>query len=324
MALDLDAFQKTYVYEARAPVPEVLADLKAVAELDARAERKRRTLWIAAWSLMVFSLVAAALLSLVVGQLSFAQQDAWGGMPFVVAVASFVAGIVLFILRARASRTDLDNRRYDLVATLLKRFQVDLDASAPVAVKLDLAPADDARKRVGTPKRGRWECEDFTDAWLSLHGRFADGTHLHLSAVERLQKRKRYGRSRSGRTKLKTKRKGRTLLQVGLRVKPERFPGLADLGPAAKQAVKLPPGVALSRLDVAKDRVELRALMDEEWVARAPRTPAPSEVHPSRGPRPREPSKTDASRTATMMLLSLYQVLHHSSARARPGGRSTP
>ncbi|MBZ4377170.1 hypothetical protein [Corallococcus sp. AS-1-6] len=322
MAFDPSAFQKTYVYEARATVPEVLADLKALGELDARAEGKRRTLWIAAWGLLAFSVAGCALLSAVVGQLSFARQDALAGMPWLVGVASFVAGIVLFIVRGSTSRTDLDNRRYGLLATLLKRFQVDLDASAPVDVKLDLAPVDDARKCVGKRKRGRWDSEDFTDTWLSLHGRFADGTHLHLSAVEHLQKRRRTGRGSSGKTKLKTKRKGKTLLQVGLRVKPERFPGLAEQRANAKKAAKLPPGVALSRLDVAQDRVAMRAVLDQEWTVLTTKPAPPAGTTPQAG---RLPARQDAARAATMMLLSLYQVLNHSRSRGQPGkSRSTP
>ncbi|NNC22434.1 hypothetical protein HJC22_42840, partial [Corallococcus exiguus] len=246
MALDTSEFKKTYVYETRAPVPEVLADLRALAGLDSRAEKTRITVGIGSWVFLCLSIW-------------FTVLTQW-----LLAAALFATSIALCILWMRSKHTDLDNRRYGLVSALLQRFQVDLDANTPVDVKLDLAPEDEARKSVGKLKRGRWDCEDFTDAWLSLHGRFADGTHLHLSVVEHVQKRKRYGRGSSGKTKLKTKRKGKTLLQVGLRVKPERFPGLADQRANAKQAVRLPPEVVLSRLDVTQDRVAMRALLGRD------------------------------------------------------------
>ncbi|NPC47920.1 hypothetical protein D7X99_06740 [Corallococcus sp. AB032C] len=302
MALDTSAFKKTYVYETRAPVPEVLADLKALAGLDSRAEKTRTLVGIGSWVFVCLSI-------------SFTVLTQW-----LLAAAFFATSIALCIRWMRSKHTDLDNRRYGLVSTLLQRFQVDLDANAPVDVKLDLAPEDEARKSVGKLKRGRWDCEDFTDAWLSLHGRFADGTHLHLSVVEHVQKRKRYGRGSSGKTKLKTKRKGKTLLQVGLRVKPERFPGLAEQRANAKQAVRLPPEVVLSRLDVAQDRVAMRALLGRDgrdWVVRRTKPASPSELIV------RPPD--DASRVVTMMLLSLYQVLNHSSSQGQPGKmRSTP
>ncbi|MGE6763512.1 hypothetical protein ACQKGO_36215 [Corallococcus interemptor] len=304
MALDPSEFLKTYVYEVRAPVPEVLADLKALEELDIRTEKKRRMLWRAALSCMGLTvpLIIAPIL-------------------WLLAAASFATGIALILIRARVGRADLDNRRYGLLATVLKRFQVDLDANAPVDVKLDLSPVDDAHKCVGKKKRGRWDSEDFTDAWLSLHGRLADGTHLHLSVVEHLQKRRRSSRSSSGKTKLKTKRKGKTLLQVGLRVKPERFPGLAGLRANAKQAAKLPPGVALSRLDVAEDRLAMRAVLDQEWTVLTTK-PAPPEGKTPQGVKP--PARQDGARAATMMLLSLYQVLGTSRRQGATPARQKP
>ncbi|WP_434301385.1 hypothetical protein [Corallococcus exiguus] len=302
MALDTSEFKKTYVYETRAPVPEVLADLRALAGLDSRAEKTRITVGIGSWVFLCLSIW-------------FTVLTQW-----LLAAALFATSIALCILWMRSKHTDLDNRRYGLVSALLQRFQVDLDANTPVDVKLDLAPEDEARKSVGKLKRGRWDCEDFTDAWLSLHGRFADGTHLHLSVVEHVQKRKRYGRGSSGKTKLKTKRKGKTMLQVGLRVKPERFPGLADQRANAKQAVRLPPEVVLSRLDVTQDRVAMRALLGRDgrdWVVRRTKPTSPSE--------PIVLPPNDASRVVTMMLLSLYQVLNHSSSQGQPGKmRSTP
>jgi hypothetical protein len=315
VALDPIAFQQTYVYEARAPVSEVLADLTALAGLDAVAERRRLLLWRWAWGLL--GLAAAGL---IIGPILVAAYLGSGNQHLWVVVGSALTAGGLFLIRRRAHRTDLDNRRYELVATLLKRLQVDLTPDAPVDVRLDLAPLDEKRKSVAKLRRGRWNCEDFTDPWLSLQGRFADGTGLHLSMVDHLQKRSRSQSSRSGKTKTKTKQKGKALLQVGLRVKPERFPELAGMESRARSIVRMPPGVQVSRLQVAGDRVSLRALMARDWVARAPRS-----VASTAGKQPPAPDAQDASRTATMMLLSLFQVLHFSSAPGKPGSvRTTP
>ena len=301
MALDTSEFKKTYVYETRAPVAEVLADLKRLGELDTWAERRRLSMGIGSFVFLCLSI-------------SFTVLTQW-----LLAAALFATSIALCILWMRSKHTDLDNRRYGLVSALLQRFQVDLDANAPVDVKLDLAPEDAERKCVGKLKRGRWDCEDFTDAWLSLHGRFADGTHLHLSVVEHVQKRKRHGRGSSGKMKLKTKRKGKTLLQVGLRVKPERFPGLASQAANAKKAVRLPQEVILSRLDVAQDRVAMRALLGRdgrEWVVRRTKPTSPRELIAL--------PPNDASRVVTMMLLSLYQVLGATHRQSPSPGRQQP
>ncbi|CAM3408557.1 hypothetical protein G4177_00540 [Corallococcus sp. ZKHCc1 1396] len=312
MALDLSAFQKTLVYQAHAPVPEVLEDLKVLGSLDQKVESVRRALWIAAWVLLG------------VGFLSCFVLGPFGLLGAAVAV-------VLFIVRARRGRMDLENRRYGLVTTLLTRLQVDLEKDARVDLTLDLAPNDEVRKRVDQGSKGQWQYEDFTDTWLELQGRFADGTHLHLSMVEHLRKRSRTQRNARGKTKTKRKQKGKALMQVSLRVKPERHPGLASLAESAKSAARLPPGIHLSRIRVDADRVGMRALLDHDWVARAPKPEFPRAslaMAPSKGRKPKvpvaPPGKHDASRTATMMLLSLYQVLNFSSSqRRRSDARAT-
>ncbi|WP_147448910.1 hypothetical protein [Corallococcus terminator] len=258
--------------------------------------------------------------------LSYEERQGYDELHVYVFWAFALTSVVLFLVRRRARRSDLEDRRYGLVATLLKRLWVDLDENAPVELKLDLSPCDEARKSVGKLKRGKWNCEDFTDPWLSLKGRFADGTHLHVSMVERLQKRKRFATVGRGKRRLKLKRKGKALLQVGLRVKPERFPGLSRLDASARRAVRLPAGVKLSRLDVAGDRVSMRALLDLDWVDRVASEPeAKKELNPLDPSGIRTSPAHDASRAATMMLLSLYQVLnfarsarHHGNKRALP------
>ncbi|NBD10181.1 MULTISPECIES: hypothetical protein [Corallococcus] len=324
MALDPIAFQQTHLYAIRAPVEEVLADLKTLEGMDVEAEEKRGLLWVGAWGALLSSIALYCL----VGVLWMENQSPelrarFSFLPALVFWVPLLASVVLFIVRARSRKADLENRRYGLVARLLQRFMVDLEPNAPVDLKLDLAPIDESHKCVGRPSRGRWDCEDFTDAWLSLQGRFADGTHLHLSMVDHLQKRKRTRRSASGRTKIKRKTKGKSLLQVALRVKPERHPGLAELGSSAQRAARLPPGIRLSRLEVSEDRVAMRALLPQDWVEWAPKPPAAPAG--KKGHRAPPPGPQDASRAATMMLLSLYQVLNFSSSLRKFGSvRASP
>ncbi|RKH63907.1 hypothetical protein, partial [Corallococcus llansteffanensis] len=267
MALDLSEFQKTYVYRAQdSSVPVVLADLEVVGQLDWQAEMTRRKLWIMAWVLLGCGIGSFFLLPFLMDAHPEGAWDVYGPVLSGVGALYLVTSVVLFVVRARRRRMDLDNRRYGLVATLLKRLQVDMDPDSPVSLTLDLAPNDEAHKRVHQGPHGRWQREDFTDAWLDLQGRFADGTHLHLSMVEHLQKRRRTQRNARGKTKTKRKQKGKALMQVSLRVKPERYPGLADLSASARGAARLPPGIKLSRIRVATDRVAMRALMAHDWV----------------------------------------------------------
>ncbi|NOK09189.1 hypothetical protein, partial [Corallococcus exercitus] len=223
-------------------------------------------------------------------------------------------GLCLFLWRFALKDRDLDNRRYGLAQVLLRRLQVDLAPDAPVRLKLDLRPTDVREKRVKQDMVGWWNTDFFVDPWFTLEGRLADGTFLRIHMVERLQKRERSKTSASGKSRTKTKRKGFARLEVSVRVKPERYPGLERLKARATNATRLPRRVELERVRVAVDRMSLRARLSDEWVAR-PEKVAGDPDAPAFWRQALE--KDDASRTATMMLLSLYQVLGHARRRAK-------
>ncbi|HZI12392.1 MAG TPA: hypothetical protein VE153_18560, partial [Myxococcus sp.] len=149
-------------------------------------------------------------------------------------------------------------------------------------------------------------------------------------AAERLRKRKRTRRNPRGKSKTKHKSKGLMVLQVRLRVKPERHPRLTDFQSRAARAVKLPKGAVLNRLRVAKDGVALRVRLPLDWQAGpAPTADAPPArkpaLVPGRRAAPAPQGPVDASRTVLMMLLSLYQVLNYSTAlRKRAGAKAAP
>ncbi|RKH72063.1 hypothetical protein [Corallococcus aberystwythensis] len=330
MPLDLEAFQKTRVYQARATVAEVLEDLQALDPRSKRAPEEPDPASVQArkGKRLGQGLLLTAGVSFVILRLLPSSQEGlaalFGFLCFLTLLSGFIVLLVSFINRQTASMgmsLDRENLfaaphkepRRQLLATLLKRFQVDLDANAPVDVRMDLTSPTEPGKRVHQGKHGAWDREDFSDPWLSLQGRFADGTQLHLSVeeqVRRLERKKVMPRK----VKHQRKQSGVSLMTVALRVNPERYPGLADMNARAQGLVRLPPGATLKRLRVAGDRVELRVLLDEDGVPRSPRASGEDD------------KKTDASRTVTMMLLSLYQVLNHSSSsQGQPGKvRSTP
>ncbi|MBN8229946.1 hypothetical protein JYK02_20750 [Corallococcus macrosporus] len=339
MPLDREAPQKTRVYTKRAPVAEVLGDLRAMdprpppapeaqpgPDPEQQARKARR---------LGLGLLLAAVVSFVILRLLPSEQEGlsvlfgfvcfltlFGG--FMVLIVSFTGGVGPLMETSRFMEerflAPYKEQRRLLLATLLQRFQVDLDAKAPVDVTLDLTSPLAQGNRVHHGKHGTGTREDFVQPWLSLRGPFADGTELRLSVVDQVRILRRT-KTTALKSKTKQKRSGGSLMTVALRVKPERYPGLAAMEAHALGAVRLPPGARLKRVRVAEDRVELRVLLDEDWVAQAPR--APSKVPPDEA-EPADEAEPDASRTVTMMLLSLYQVLNHSSSRGQPGNvRST-
>ncbi|RKH72061.1 hypothetical protein [Corallococcus aberystwythensis] len=320
MAVNVSRFHERFTYQSRAPVPDLLEDMTVLSQLDARAEGQRRALEWSGW-LTVIPGGVMAILAYGVWMGSMEAEDPFSEagtlllqVTGVVGGLLLVAGLCLFLWRASLKRRDLDNRRYGLAQVLLQRLQLDLAPDAPVWLKLDLRPPDLLDKRVRQDMVGWWNTDFFVDPWFKLETRLADGTFVRIHMVERLQKRERSKTSASGKSRTKTKRKGFALLDVSVRVKPHRFPGLERLKSRASAATRLPRHIELERVRVAADRMSLRVRLSDDWVARP---------HKEAGD-PEAPAfwrqalaKDDASRTATMMLLSLYQVLGYARRRAK-------
>ncbi|MCY1030204.1 hypothetical protein OV207_01960 [Corallococcus sp. BB11-1] len=307
MAVNITRFHNVFLYQSHATVPELLQDMEVLGHLDARAEEQlgamKKGIWLTGvpggvliglcWGLWASSADGATPLS--------GEEAQFADWALAVGLLLLGVGSFLFIWRSRLRPRDLDNRRYDLARVLLKRLHVDLAPDASVRLKLDLRQPDVQDKRVKQEMVGWWDTQFFVDPWFTLEGRLADGTFLKIHMVERLQKRERSKTSASGKTRTKTKTKGFARLDVSLRVKADRHPGLGALKAQATRALRLPRRVELERVRVAADRLSVRARLAQDWVAREGRAL----------------EKDDASRTATMMLLSLYQVLHYARRRGK-------
>ncbi|MCY1040823.1 hypothetical protein OV208_05760 [Corallococcus sp. bb12-1] len=320
MAVNITRFHNVFLYQSRAPVPELLRDLTVLGGLDAHAERQLGSLTMGAW-LSAIPGGVLALLSYGIWAGSVNADDELSEQAilllkfgFFFGVLLLAVGLLLFVRRDRLKPRDLDNRRYGLARVLLKRLQVDLAPDAPVRLKLDLRQPDVREKRVRQDMVGWWNTEFFVDPWFLLETRLADGTFLRIRMVEKHQKRERHKTNARGKTKRILKLKGFARLEVSLRVKPERHPGLGALKGQATNATRLPSRVELERVRVAADRLSLRVRLAKDWVAQAQQASADPET-PSIWEEALE--KDDASRTATMMLLSLYQVVRYARLRGK-------
>jgi hypothetical protein len=307
MAIDIDRFREDLIYRVQAPLAAVLEDLEFLRGFDRDIEAQHQKWYTRGQAGVIGGGITAAALLFI-----FAPTMLLG-------LAGVGAGMYCHYRALGFHRLNLPDRRYELLTQVLTRLQPDIASAEPVTVRLDFQPSVSPAKRVKEHKVGVWDATDYVDPWLSLRVRLKDGTHLLLSMAERVQQRERYKRSASGKQKKKQKSKGSALIQVRLRVKPERHPRLEGLGPRAWRAAKLPRGAALARLRVARDGLSMRARLPLEWRSGAvtgrdvPRTPAD------------EALRVDASRTVLMMLLSLYQVLNYSTAlRKRAAARATP
>lgn len=302
MGFNLDRFRRERVYRCSGPIRELRADLDRLRILDIGVEQRRRS-----WGLAALLCLGAAAVAILIQRMF--PQDASVLRVSLSAASVLVAGAAgCCAMFLRFKRLDLENRRYTLASQLLLRLRHDIGADAPVKLVLDLTPVDAPDKQKGkhvTPSG--WKAQDFSDPWFTLQTRLLDGTYLRIGMVECLQKRSRVRRTQTGKYKYKTCEYSWAFIQVQLRVKPERYPNLARLEPQARQALRLPDGVAVKRLKLSKDRMVLRTFVEQRWSA---------------GHAAEVGEAVEAPRAVVMMLLSLYQVLNYSKHLRKQGRAS--
>lgn len=289
MAVDLRKLRAQLIHHTRAPASQVLADLQVLRGLDAEMEKKQAR---AGTVGCTTALLGLGLLLLSTALVPLAPLFA--GAAALLLLTALISGIRRFVHK----RLNLENRRYELVSRLLELLRADIAPSEPLTLELDLRPDTHAAKfhREGETRTG-WKVKHYLDPWLSLQGRLLDGTHFHVELTERVEERSRWKKNSRGKSKHKTKKLSDAIARVQLRVKPERYQHLGRLGPHASQAVQLPPGTQLKRLDVEADRLTLMVLVDSPW-----------DTHET------DPTPVNAVRVVAMMFLSLYQVLNLSRA----------
>jgi hypothetical protein len=308
MALDLQEFKKTLIYELEGPVTEVQRDVPRLRLVDKHFEKLAfRALMVA----LVLSL--ATIIGGVATFMAFDSRAEHPEIPGAVTVALLIATIVSWIVRSRRKRLDTEDRRYELVGQLLRLLKTDMAADATVNVRLDLGPADARAKFDREGEAGPWSVKYYVDPWLQLRGRLLDGTRFLVTMIEKTQHRSRWKRSASGKMKRKTKTKSGSEASLLLKIKPSRHPALQKLGSDANGALQLPPEVQPKDLQVTAEGIVLKTRLDPEWVV-----PGPNE---------REEDMTGPSgpHAVAMMFLSLYQILNLSKAigkKAAAGGQA--
>jgi hypothetical protein len=212
----------------------------------------------------------------------------FGRAALVVALAAFVAAIVLGVLWKRLAAADISDNVRDVALPFLAIVKQDLAPGAMVSVDLDLAPATDAAKRTGvSPPYARGSYTkvvdtSYRDAWFSGSARLADASVLRWHVVDEVIESKRSKRSRSNKWKTKTHEVKRSAIAVSVALPTKTYAVAAG---AAKPNLKLALAaddkrttVKLVRKIKAKDLdpIDPRALIDTVAEAYRRVTPARS------------------------------------------------
>ncbi|MAD80757.1 MAG: hypothetical protein QGG71_24140 [Pirellulaceae bacterium] len=286
-SFDEAKFKRSLCYNVTSSAETVLTDMDFLRQFDIEQEKKSR-LWLGVGWL--------GIVGIVIGAACFfgMQSVVLGGAAGVLGLVTAIAG---FSVRAIHGRLDLDDRRYEVVAGLLRLLSKDMADDAPVTVALDFQPHNHKKKLQRKGKVGYWNVQFFVDGWLTMQGRFLDGTKYTVTLIEKQQDRHRTKRSASGKTKHKHKTKNSSEAIISLKIKEKRYPQAQELYKTLNETLKLPSWVELKSVVAEGDVLTLRTTSRVTWDA-----PGPGEKAAAR----------DGINWMAMMFLSLYRFLNNS------------
>lgn len=287
--MDLAAFSRTHIYSTRALPHVIERDMHELQGLDRYYERKESQ-----WTgrALIGFLVAFPAMCVAKG-----ANPSEKNLMAVGVVLCIVWVIIAFRIRAKFGQKDIEDRRYQLIARLVRCLAVDMRPDQPLRVMLDLRKVDIPPKCTDKGSRNGWAVEYFRDPWLRLQGRFADGTRFVIRITDIVQNRSRPKIGRSGKRKIKMKQKGKAIAVVELAAKPEAYPLLPRVAEGAREAVQLPRRARLKDLKIRGHRIALKCMIPYDWY----------ETEESE-------NRLVGSTVVAMMLLSLYQVLNLAKA----------
>jgi len=293
VSLIIDQFKRSKRYQRAAAAEKIVADVGTLRRWDLDAEARR-----AKFGRYCGGAAAAALVCFILSFVLPGFVMVTAPLALIFVSLALVAGVKYFA----AKKQDVENRRYELVSKILSLVGADIDPDAAVTVQLDLSPTEQSSKLESKGERGRWKVKYYVDPWLSVEGRFLDGTRFRLALTEYFQRRTRWAQSRSGKMKRKSKSKTATRATLQLKVKPSKYPGLDKVAGSAQGAVQLPEQATLRGVSGDATGLVLKAGMPLGWTA-----PPPGEPDQDHG----------GARTVAMMFMSLYQVLNLTKAASK-------
>lgn len=283
----VDQLSRTKTFRGQITAETLSQSLTELEMLDKTSERKKSKGCLIAAS-GVIGLVCAFFLA------NAPSGIVWLG--WLIGAAGLGACVWGSVMRAAASSTDFEDKRYQLLSRMHSLMKVDMAADASLDLLLDMQPVDSKNKKVNSGRAGIWNVDYYEDPWLKLTVKLLDGSRLSLTFIEKYQYRHRKKRSASGKIKHKSKTKSSVQAVATLKSKEEKYPMPAELVRQAKGAVQLPSGSTVKGFSVEDGVLVLKVASKTTWTVNS------------------------ASQLLSAMMLSLYQVLNL-SRRVRKAGQ---
>jgi hypothetical protein len=251
MAIEAEKLRTGGVYEAQVPLESVLADVGEIDKAEQQFARVRKRK------------LRQGFLSLGVGVLGVVLA-VFAGPLSLVGVLLLIAGIVLAVLlwvsAYRYGRNLKTYRwRFELLGRLGASLQQDSDPKVPVSVSLGLKDRGRFIKEEVWPERKRGKQRFSEDDWLSIEGRFLDGTQFSETVQELIRKRTYV----NPRGKSKVKYRSRHFVSLRLSCPKDQYGDLRPLEEGLKKTLRLPASATVRGLKVGGKAVFLRVRVDQ-------------------------------------------------------------
>ena len=168
------------VFSRKATLATIRREIEALHTSDKAAEVKKKKF--THWSM---GLIGGAVLTLVVG----AMLAGVTGLPIpFLAFPLFIAGAITLILRSRAGRCDVDDRKLDVVRAILDTLGPEMHLKRPVGINLDFHGYHRSKP---VSKNLSWGSGTrvFAKRWLHLSFCLLDGTAVAVHATSHVKRK---------------------------------------------------------------------------------------------------------------------------------------
>jgi len=260
MASALELFNKSLLYENTTTVAGWWQDADLLRAVEQRGKRLRRQ-WYRA-----NVLVGLALLGCIVMAVTH-QDTLQPGFMGVLLGFPAVLLVIGLIRQSTVTEREVEGHRRELTVSLLTVLRREMADDAPLAIRLDLLPVEDASKPRERSTVDGWTVDTYVDPWLTLSGRFRDGVTFSLDLREHLVDRKGWERSQNGEPTLKHQREG--VLEVTLKLTPSAETARTPQDvPALGSKLELPLEAQVVGLRMEAGTAVLEVLVREPWQVR--------------------------------------------------------
>jgi hypothetical protein len=281
MSLDFATLHKTLTYQSTAPIQQILADLEEIGQLEQVHKKKRKS---------STTILALAVVGCIV---SFVFVFIFPPIGVLLLLLCTILIVQMSLKLLQHSWLNPPKYRPELIKKLLEMLSRDMAENASLTTQINLDQPKHDRKKTHTiphPHRKDWKIDLYRDPWLSLGGKFQDGTRFLVSTTELYQKQYGWKRGRSGKSKYKSKEQSKASeIDIKLNFSQKKYGAIKALKQGAIDAVTLPDYAQIKRLE-----------MSDNYIYLAIKIRHISSMNLG----------SDLYQAITMMFLSLYQVLN--------------